>query len=197
MFTLEKDMSVSFEPVSATRKSNDISSIQVDDISSIAKLELESIDDKHAVLRCRTAAIKKFDDNNYDIVYNRVKNNERGKLELKHPYNPMNDRYLDVDFDNQVLTITKRFKKKDDLVVQTFDLKTDQYRKYYGSKGISQEDFSWIVNDLVLKHMNAMLFIADDFFDPIIEACKNTRSSIISLKWVRMTPLHMNSRLTR
>ena len=59
VFTLEKDMSVSFEPVSATRKSNDISSIQVDDISSIAKLELESIDDKHAVLRCRTAAIKK------------------------------------------------------------------------------------------------------------------------------------------
>lgn len=172
VFTLEKDMSVSFEPVFATRKSNDISSIQVDDISSIAKLELESIDDKHAVLRCRTAAIKKIDDNNYDIVYNRVKNNERGKLELKHPYNPMNDRYLDVDFDNQVLTITKRFKKKDDLVVQTFDLKTDQYRKYYGSKGISQEDFSWIVNDLVLKHMNAMLFIADDFFDPIIEACK-------------------------
>lgn len=172
VFTLEKDMSVSFEPVSATRKQNDINSIQVDDISSIAKLELESIDDKHAVLRCRTAAIKKNDDNNYDIVYNRVKNNERGKLELKHPYNPMNDRYLDVDFDNQVLTITKRFKKKDDLVVQTIDLKTDQYRKYYGSKGVSQEDFAWIVNDLVLKHMNAMLFIADDFFEPIVEACK-------------------------
>lgn len=171
VFTLEKNMSVSFEPVSATRKSNDISSIQVDDISSIAKLELESIDDKHAVLRCRTAAIKKIDDNNYDIVYNRIKNNERGKLELKHPYNPMNDRYLDIDFDNQVLTITKRFKKKDDLVVQTLDLKKDTYRGY-GSKGISQEDFAWIINDLILKHMNAMLFIADDFFEPIIEACK-------------------------
>ena len=172
VFTLEKDMSVSFEPVSATRKSNDISSIQVDDISSIAKLELESIDDKHAVLRCRTAAIKKVDYNNIDIVYNRVNENEKGKLELKHPYNPMNDRYIDFDFENQVLTITKRFKKKEDLIVQTLDLKTDKYHAYYKDEGISQEEFAWIVNDLVLKHMNAMLFIPDDFFEPIIEACK-------------------------
>ena len=166
VFTLEKDMSVSFEPVSSSLKSKKTNNLQVNDMSSIAKLELESIDEKHAVLRCRTAYIK-----NTDTIYDEVMKNERGEIELKYLYNPENDRYLDVDFENQMLTITRRFKRKEDEIIRAFDLKTDKYLQCR-TEGISQKDFALIINDLLLKNMNAMLFIPDDFFEPIVEACK-------------------------
>ena len=166
VFTLEKDMSISFEPVPSSLKSKKTNNLQVNDMSSIAKLELESIDEKHAVLRCRTAYIK-----NTDTIYDRVMKNERGKIELRSPYNPENDRYLDVDFENQMLTITRRFKRKEDEIIRAIDLKTDKYLRCR-TEGISQKDFALIINDLLLKNMNAMLFIPDDFLEPIINTCK-------------------------
>ena len=172
--TLQEDMSVKWERKGDLRNSN--SSFYDDEIfqpkqlaegvSSVAKIEWEHVDAQKVVLRCRVARLakKKGDIALYADISG--EKNQEGVIELLHPYNEANDRFLVLDLKKKTLEVTKKNSKGME-ILKTVVLE---------NADMSINKFANLVNKCLMRQFKSIIFVDDDFFKPILDLCQKEKA---------------------